>query len=123
MKPRAWHHDVVTPALLRHARNTYGRAMRRALDEAGFEDLPLNGPYVIGGLALGNRDVPLGQLIRELRISRQSAGQLVDALVARGYLDRSVDAADRRKLNVALTERGRAAAAAQAAARERVDGA
>ncbi|MGN6526741.1 MAG: MarR family winged helix-turn-helix transcriptional regulator, partial [Burkholderiaceae bacterium] len=67
--------------------------------------------------------MPLGQLIRELRISRQSAGQLVDALVARGYLDRSVDSADRRKLSVALTERGRAAAAAQAAARERVDAA
>ena len=27
------HHDIVMPALLRHARTTYGGAMRRALDE------------------------------------------------------------------------------------------
>jgi DNA-binding MarR family transcriptional regulator len=116
-----WHAGVVTPALLRHARNTYGAAMRQALAEAGYDDVPRNGLYVIGGLALGAPDAPLGQLVRELRISKQSAGQLVDALVARGYLERSVDPLDRRKLNVTLTERGRAAAEAQAAARERID--
>ena len=48
-------------------------------------------------------------------------GQLVDALVNRGYLARSVDEQDRRRLVVTLTERGRAAAATQAAAREQVD--
>jgi DNA-binding MarR family transcriptional regulator len=116
-----WHKDVVTPALLRHARNTYGMAMRKALEAAGFDDLPGNALYIIGGLALGAGDTPLGKLIRELRISRQSAGQLVDTLVARGYLERAVDADDRRKLNITLTERGRAAAAAQSAARAAID--
>ena len=95
--------------------------MRRALAEAGFDDIPGNGLYVIGGLALDREDIPLGQLIRELRISKQAAGQLVDTLVTRGYLERSIDKNDRRKLTVTLTDRGRAAAAAQAAARERVD--
>jgi DNA-binding MarR family transcriptional regulator len=121
MNTPAWHADIVTPALLRHARNTYGVAMRRALAEAGYDDVPRNGLYVIGGLQLGAGDVPLGQLVRELRISKQSAGQLVDTLVARGYLERSVDAEDRRKLNITLTERGRAAASVQAAARARID--
>ena len=121
MEATAWYLDVVTPALLRHARNTYGVAMRGALAEAGYDDVPRNGMYVIGGMALGAGGVPLGQLVRELRISKQSAGQLVDTLVMRGYLERAVDPDDRRKLNVALTERGRAAAATQAAARERVD--
>ena len=116
-----WHLDVVTPTLLRHARSTYGIAMRAALDAAGFDDIPRNGLYVIGGLATGTPDVPLGALIRDLRISRQSAGQLVDTLVARGYLERTVDAHDRRKLNITLTERGLAAAAAQAGARRRID--
>lgn len=116
-----WYAEIVTPALLRHARNTYGSAMRRALDEAGYDDIPGNGLYVIGGLALGAGDIPLGQLVRELQISKQSAGQLVDALVARGYLERSVDPDDRRKLNVTLTERGQAAAAIQAGARDRID--
>src|SRR5512146_715504 len=108
--------DVVMPALLRHARNTYGSAMRRALAASGYDDIPKNGLYVIGGLALGAGGVPLGQLVKELGISKQAAGQLVDALVVRGYLTRTADEADRRKLTVMLTERGVAAAAAQAAA-------
>lgn len=112
---------VPMPALLRHARATYGSAMRRALAEAGYDDVPRNGLYVIGGLALGAGDVPLGQLIKELRISKQAAGQLVDTLVLRGYLERTGDPDDRRKLIVGLTERGRAAAEAQAAARMAID--
>ncbi len=95
--------------------------MRRALAEAGFDDIPGNGLYLIGGLALGREDIPLGQLIRDLRVSKQAAGQLVDTLVTRGYLERMIDKEDRRKLTVNLTERGREAAAIQAAARERVD--
>lgn len=113
--------DLVLPALLRHARYTYGGAMRSALAEAGYDDIPPNGLYILGGLSLGMDEVPLGQLIRDLRISKQRAGQLVDALVLRGYLERAVDPNDRRKLTVTLTEIGRAAAAAQAAAREKVD--
>jgi DNA-binding MarR family transcriptional regulator len=111
----------VMPALLRHARYTYGAAMRRALAQAGFGDIPRNGLYVIGGLALGVGDAPLGQLIKELRTSKQAAGLLVDALVMRGYLERTVDKDDRRKMIVALTERGKQAAAAQAVARKKVD--
>jgi DNA-binding MarR family transcriptional regulator len=113
--------DIAMPVLLRHARNTYGMAMRRALAEAGYDDIPGNGLYVIGGLALNREDIPLGQLIRELRVSKQAAGQLVDTLVTRGYLERSADKEDRRKLTVTLTERGRAAAETQRAALEKVD--
>lgn len=114
---------IPLPALLRHARAAYGSAMRGALEEAGYRDIPKNGLYVIGGLALGAGDIPLAVLIRDLRISKQAAGQLVDALVSRGYLARTVDEQDRRRLVVTLTERGRAAASRQAAARERVDAA
>ena len=113
--------ELVMPALLRHARTTYGAAMRQALAEAGYDDIPGNGLYVIGGLALNREDIPLGQLIRELRISKQAAGQLVDTLVTRGYIERSMDKEDRRKLTVTLTERGREAAAVQSEAREKVD--
>lgn len=113
--------DIVMPALLRHARVTYGSAMRLALAKAGYEDIPRNGLYIIGGLMLGAGGIPLGQLVKELRISKQAAGQLVDTLVMRGYLARTVDEEDRRKLTVALTERGRAAAAVQIAAREKID--
>ena len=95
-KKQPWFEQVVTPALLRHARVTYGVAMRTALADAGYDDIPKNGLYVIGGLALGAGDVPLGVLVRELRISKQAAGQLVDTLVMRGYLHRAMDEHDRR---------------------------
>jgi DNA-binding MarR family transcriptional regulator len=118
---KPWYEEVAMPVLLRHGRATYGAVMRRALDEAGYDDIPGNGLYVIGGLALNREDIPLGQLIKELRISKQAAGQLVDTLVTRGYLERAIDKDDRRKLTVTLTERGRAAAKTQAAAREKID--
>lgn len=118
---KPWFEEIAMPALLRHARTTYGSAMRLALEEAGYEDIPKNGMYVIGGLAFGAEGVPLGQLVKELGVSKQAAGQLVDMLVLRGYIDRTVDANDRRKLTVTLTERGRAAAAIQGDVIRKID--
>ena len=112
---------MTIPALLRHARTTYGEAIRTALEEAGYDDIPGNGLYIIGGLALDDRDIPLRQLVKELGITKQGAGQLVDALVMRGYLSRTPLESDRRQLTIALTERGRAAAEVQRQARERID--
>ena len=118
---KPWFEQVAIPALLRHARNTYGLAMHKALTEAGYDDVPKNGMYVIGGMALDDNAIPLGELIKQLRVSKQAAGQLVDSLVLRGYLKRAEDPEDRRKSNVTLTERGRAAATVQASAREKID--
>ncbi len=55
-------------------------------------------------------------LIRGLGVS-----QLIDTLVVRGYLTREVNAEDRRRLDITLTERGRAAAAVIRAAIVQVD--
>jgi len=118
---RPWFDKVSMPVLLRHARTTYGSAMRAALADAGYDDIPKNGLYVIGGLALQTRDHPLSQLIDELKLSKQAAGQLVDTLVERGYLEREVDKNDRRKLTVGLTKRGQTAAKVQAAALAKID--
>lgn len=101
--------DVPIPALLRASRGAYGHAVRRRLLAAGFDDLPRSGPYVLGGMA--NHGVSAGQLVRELGVTKQATGQLIDTLVARGYLDRRPDPGDRRRLLIDLTERGRAAAA------------
>lgn len=95
--------------------------MRDALETAGYAGIPRNGLYPIGGMALGKVATPLKKIIRDLRTSKQAADQLVDALVLRGYLDRTVDADDRRKLTTTLTERGKGAAATQAKAREKID--
>jgi len=119
--PEPWFEAAVLPALLRHARTTYGVAMREALAKAGYDDVPKNGLYVIGGMALDTGAVPLAELIEDLSLSKQAAGQLVDTLVARGYLARAEDPDDRRRLIISLTERGRAAATAQAVARKKID--
>ena len=51
-------------------------------------------------------------MVQGLGISKQSASQLIDALVLRGYLTREVNPHDRRRMLIGLTERGRAAAVA-----------
>jgi len=115
--------DPSLPILLRHARDAYGTAMRAALADAGHDDIPENGLHVIGGLARQKGDRPLSHVIVELGVSKQVAGQLVDTLVVRGYVRREVDAADRRKLVLALTDRGREAAKIIGAARRALDAA
>jgi len=99
--------------------------MRDALAAIGCDDIPKNGLWVIGGLAnnAGNSHLPLGDLVRDLGVSKQAVGQLVDTLVLRGYLERSADPDDRRKLTVHLTGRGRVAAKAIRAARDEIDAA
>jgi DNA-binding MarR family transcriptional regulator len=118
-----WYEQVSIPALLRQARYTYGKAMRAALEQAGYDDIPANGLYIIGGLALDDDRIPLRELVKQLGVTKQGAGQLVDTLVMRGYLSRAVDESDRRQLIVALTDRGRAAAEVQTRARDQVDAA
>jgi DNA-binding MarR family transcriptional regulator len=106
-------------ALLGQAYRSYVATVRTALSEAGFDDVPRSGLRVIGTIAVSRsyvRDVAL-----ELGISRQAASQLVDALVVRGYCERSVDPDDRRHLVVSLTERGWAAARELRAVSEAVD--
>ena len=118
-EPAQWYDDWPTPALLRRGRDTYRAAIRKALDEAGCDDMPRNGAYVIGGMA--RTGAPLSELIKQMGVSKQAAGQLVDTLVTRGYLDRSVDAEDRRRLTITLTRRGQSAAAVVRSAVEHVD--
>lgn len=101
--------DVSIPALLRASRGAYGHAIRSRL-AAEFEDLPGNGPYVLGGMATHGNSA--GDLIRQLGVSKQAASQLIDTLVIRGYLQRRVDPDDRRRMLIELTDRGRDAAAA-----------
>jgi DNA-binding MarR family transcriptional regulator len=111
--------QVAIPALLRAARGAYFMAIQARLSEGGFDDLPRNAPYVLGGMA--NRGGSASDLIRELDVTKQAASQLIDTLVVRGYLSREVNPADRRRLTISLTERGLAAAAAVRAGVKDVD--
>lgn len=103
---------IVLPALLRATRNAYGKRIRSALAAVGCDDVPANGIYVIG--AISRTNAPMANIIEGLAVSKQAAGQLVDVLVLRGYLIRTEDPEDRRRLKLSLTPRGQAAAAASA---------
>jgi DNA-binding MarR family transcriptional regulator len=118
-EPSQWYETVAMPALLRGARNAYGSAIRVALADAGIDDMPRNGPFVVGSIA---RDgTPLSEVISYLGLSKQRSGQLVDTLVLRGYLERTLDTDDRRRMTVTLTERGKLAANVGRKAVESVD--
>ena len=114
-----WSAEVALPAMLRAARRTYGTAIRAALADAGCDDMPRSGSFVIGAIA--RTGAPLGQIITDLGVSKQAASQLVDALVVRNYLDRTPDPEDRRRLTITLTDRGRATAEVIRAAVDAVD--
>jgi DNA-binding MarR family transcriptional regulator/catechol 2,3-dioxygenase-like lactoylglutathione lyase family enzyme len=96
--------DVAIPTLMRAARGTYARSIRSHLRAIGVEDLPRNGAFILFGVMEGGtpgEDLPAG-----LGVSKQAVSQAVDILVNRGYLDRSPDASDRRRITLELTERG-----------------
>jgi DNA-binding MarR family transcriptional regulator len=111
--------DANIPALLHGARGSYAHTIAAFLAEAGCDDLPQNGPFVLGGMA--SHHASAVDMIRGLGVTRQAASQLIDTLVVRGYLSREVNPADRRRLNIELTDRGRAAAEAIGAAIGQVD--
>ena len=111
--------QVVLPVLLRPGRGVYGLFIRDALTEAGFNDMPANGGYVLG--LLEPNGLPLSDVIANMGVSKQTASQLVDTLVIRGYIERSVDPDDLRRVILTLTERGRAASDVVFHAIEEVD--
>jgi DNA-binding MarR family transcriptional regulator len=110
MPPPNEDEDVVFPALLRAARGSYAQAIATSLASAGFDDLPRNGAFVVGGM--GNHGGSAVEMIRGLGVTKQAASQLIDTLVLRGYLTREINPDDRRRMAIDLTERGRHAAQA-----------
>lgn len=114
-----WYEDLVLPVLLAEGRKTYGRAIREAFAAGGFDDIPKLGPRLLGGMhRFGGQPADIA---KDFGISKQAASKLVDALVVRGYVDRTVDPHDRRRMLLSLTERGEAAAKASWSATDRID--
>ncbi len=110
---------VATPTLMRAARGVYAGSIRAELHAIGAEDLPRNGAFILAGI--DRTGGPRQDLPSELGVTKQAVSQLVDALVSRGYVDRGADTEDRRRINLALTERGREAADAVYRGVEAVD--
>jgi DNA-binding MarR family transcriptional regulator len=96
---------LATPTLMRSARGAYARSIRDQLHAIGIDDLPRNGAFILAGIdAAGG---PRGDLVADLGVTRQAVSQVIDILVSRGYLERSPDPDDRRRVALERTERGR----------------
>jgi DNA-binding MarR family transcriptional regulator/uncharacterized glyoxalase superfamily protein PhnB len=111
--------DLSTPALLRAARGAYAQAMRAALADAGVDDLPKNGAFILAGIDASGG--PRTQLPQELGVTPKALRTAIEALVARGYVDRSPDSGD-RPIALQLTARGQTAVDALTRGIAAVDG-
>ena len=98
------------PGLLRRARKAYGNLITQEFAEAGFDDMPRHGAYVLARV-YGDSSAS-ADFARDLSISKQAVSQLIDTMVMRGYLARTPDTEDRRRMVLALTPRGEEAATA-----------
>ncbi|HEY6538997.1 MAG TPA: MarR family transcriptional regulator [Candidatus Dormibacteraeota bacterium] len=116
MSPAARAHLVV---LLSRGAGAYRTTVRRTLDERGFADVPRSGSWLLTALVRAPRTG--GELAVLLGTSKQGLSRLSDALVERGYLRRSQDPTDHRRVRFALTPRGRRAAACVSQAVGQVD--
>lgn len=124
MSDSPWYEDVPVPSLMREARNVYRDAVRRALVDAGCDDIPRNGVFVLAGLdrsAPEPKFSPQADVVASLGLSKQAASQLIDTLVLREYLERRIDPEDRRRMGVRLSSRGRPAARAIHTAIDAID--
>ena len=106
------------PELMRVARGSYKRAIDARLAAGGFEDLPNPGGFLLAYLADDEESIP--ERIEGLGISKREFSQLVDSMVLRGYITRSLDPAG-DGWSLALTERGGAAAETSAEGARDVD--
>jgi DNA-binding MarR family transcriptional regulator len=116
---RANYDDVPTSALLRAASRTYNDAVLGALAQSGCDDLPRRGGYIL--TAMHWSGASLDSVIEWMGVTKQAVGQSVDALVLRGYLERSPDPSDGRRVNLMLTDRGKEAGRIARSAIQRVD--
>src|SRR6185503_3809478 len=96
--------------LLALAYQEFVRELREAHAAQGFDDLGRSDGYVFRALAA--RATTVGELATRLGISKQGAAQIVDDMVARGYVRRRPDPTDGRAQLLSLTARGDAALAA-----------
>jgi DNA-binding MarR family transcriptional regulator len=86
------------------ARGVYAQSIRTELHAIGVEDLPRNGATLLAELSATG--APRQNLPAGLGVTKQAVSQAVEILAARGYLERSPDPDDRRRISLTLTPRG-----------------
>ncbi len=110
---------LATPTLMRSARGAYASAIRAELHSIGIDRLPRNSALILAGI--DTTGGPRQDLPSDLGVTKQAVSQLIDTLVSRGYLERSPDPDDRRRIALELTELGKQIVAAVLRGVEAVD--
>jgi DNA-binding MarR family transcriptional regulator len=90
--------------LLAQAYQGFVRELRASLAEAGFDDLGRSDGYVFRALTASLLTV--GELAARLEVTKQAAGQIVEDMERRGYVERRADPRDGRARLVQLSARG-----------------
>jgi DNA-binding MarR family transcriptional regulator len=111
--------EVPMSALLYATRGTYTEAVRQAQAKIGCVDVPASGEFIISAMEWSGAS--LESVVRWMGVTKQAVSQAVEMLVDRGYLERSHDPSDRRRVNLSLTERGHVAGRAARIAIEQID--
>lgn len=112
--------DPSTPTLLRTAYNVLSAAIYRAVSQAGATDMrPAHG-NAMEMLAIQD-GLRLTDIAARAGMAPQSMGEIVDDLVAKGYLGRREDPSDRRAKRIYLTQKGRETAQASRTALREVE--
>jgi DNA-binding MarR family transcriptional regulator len=93
--------------LLLLADQEFVRELRQQTAALGFDDQGRSDGFVLRTLGAGPRTI--SGLAERLEISKQGAGQIVDDMERRGYVERRPDPSDARAKLLHLTERGEAA--------------
>ncbi|HUZ20719.1 MAG TPA: helix-turn-helix domain-containing protein [Acidimicrobiales bacterium] len=104
------------PWLLRGAGQVVEQRVRSALAGAGIEELRPGDVLFLALLARGIDTIDA--LARNLEVTRQAVSKTVDSLVRRGYVVRAVGGADRRRVELRLSDTGADAARVARSARE-----
>ena len=101
-------HGLPTSALLRTAYNALAARVYASVVSSGteFDDHRPSHGNVMEQLELED-GLRLTDIAARAGITAQSAGELVDDLESKGYLERRPDPVDRRAKRIYLTERGR----------------
>lgn len=99
---------ALLPWLLRRVNQRYRTTIRERLAESGFEELPQPAYWALMVLARGGTEA--GHLMAEMGVSKQAVSKLVDTLVTSRYATRKPNRADRRRMDLLLTAKGRKAA-------------
>ena len=105
-------------AAWRRALRTFLRFSERAAADVGLGAQQYQAMLVVRGWA-EERPVTIRDLAGELFIKHNTAVGLVDRLVRQGLMTRAISSADRRKVELALTSRGRTVLATLAALHRR----